>query len=217
MAAVGRLLFGKSVRPAKHKWLLMGLGVFFVPGYPLLFMFWLMMLLGSCCFGRVAVGDGFLVVLSRRTSNPKPSGRDLVGGGLFCLVLLSGFFWLLGRAVGSFPRIDGAFWVVVIMLVPMLGSVLVRMRRDDLTRLQDVLVVTGFVPTGGDFRHNGPGLARAWLSRQSGKVGWVADEGLKRFYERVLAPWGVQGVLVNRGCVGFWGLLWPARYVFVKP
>lgn len=218
MAAVGRLKFGKRIESNKHRRLLMLVGAFALCGYPLLFVIWLGFLAVQSMRGRVATGDGFLVVLSRRTDNPGPKRRFVWAAGVGALILgaveLGALFFAAGHLL-SRPVLVGS--ILVLLVGPVLFSLIVRNRRDDVSALVGALVVHGFVPLGSGFRGNADEVAAEWLAEQGGMVGWIADEGLRGFYEAVLAPWKVEGVVVNRAAAGFWAVLLPARYAFVKP
>lgn len=223
MAAVGRLKFGKRITPQQHEWGLRLLAWFFFLGYPWLFTVWLNVLTVGSLRGRVAVGDGFLVMLSRRTTNPKPAGGDVLVGGLLGLTMAAIAVYLIigGAAVNLYAHPTLVLSVLALTLLPTFGSALIRSRRDNLKGHKavpaDVLFVQGFIPTSNAFRHTARAVAPVWLARQAGPVAWVADEGLKAFYETILAQWQVKGIRVNPGRTGFRGLLWPPRYLFVKP
>lgn len=215
MAAVGRLKFGERITPAKHKWLLTALAAFFLLGYPWLFTVWLVILVGKSLRGRVAVGDGFLVTLPTRTNNPKPTVCQIGVSGVIGAAFVAVLFGVTIANIYAHPVL---VWIgLSLTLGSAVGSALIRRRNDDLSSLQGTLLVEGLVPTSSRFRHTARTVAPVWLQRQNGPVGWVADEGLKSFYEDILTCWGVKGVPVNPGRTGFWGLLWPARYSFVKP
>jgi hypothetical protein len=216
MAAVGRLKFGQRVTPKKHECLLTLLAAFFRLGYPWLFILWLTVLTVQSLRGRVAVGHGFLVMLSKRTCNPEPSARQVAVGGLVAGSLAIATTFTLAVSVDNHP---GVVWSAILATSgSAFGSVLIRHRRDYISRPPaDALLVQNLVPTNRRFRHIARTVAPQWIARQQEPLYWVADEGLKAFYEDILTPWGVKGRRVNKGRTGFWGLLWPARYSFLKP
>jgi hypothetical protein len=218
MAVVGRLKFGGQIVSPQHKWLLRAMVPYFLLGYPWAFTAWLNVLVVASIRGRVAVGDGFLVVLSERTSNPTPARRDQIIGGLTGGVLAMIVLYLLSVAASNVYEHPGVVSLILTFtLGPVILSALVRTRRENLSHLKGSLIVNGFVPTSTDLRRTARTAAPAWLAQQHVPVAWVADEGLKRFYEDILSQWNVKGVLVHPGSAGFWGLLRPARYSFRKP
>jgi hypothetical protein len=157
-------------------------------------------------------------MLSKPTNNPGPTNRQVliggvVGGGLAAVVacLLGGAFYYMS----DHPVL---VWTGIgLTLGPVLLSAVIRVRKFDRSRLGKALLVKGFVPVGRHFRGTAHTVARRWLAQQTEPVAWVADEGLRAFYDSILACWQVTGERVNVGPGGFRSLLWPDRYLFRKP
>lgn len=218
MAAVGRLKFGKHIVPAKHKWSLRLLAGFFILGYPWLFVLWLATLLIDSLRGRVVAGRGFLVVLSEPRTDQRPAVGDITVGAMVAVSCVGAATYLIVALTGESAGHPALGWLgLVITLGAALGSALVRIRREDRSSLHGAVIVRGFVPTSRRSRRTGREAASTWLTQQTCPTGWIADEGLRSFYEEILAPWGVKGDLITKERTGFWGVLWPRRYVFVKP
>jgi hypothetical protein len=223
MAAVGRLKFGPKIEPRRHRVGMKAIAAFVLLGLPWLYTVWLVLLTFESIRGRVASADGFLVILSRKTLNPKPTRTNIavsaVLGALLALMvavlLYEGF-----SNVYAHPRI--VIPVFLFTLGPVLLSAGVRSRKDDFTPASTALRVNGLFLVGLRSSVDARTVLPIWLAQQATAVVWVADAELKGFYEDILKPWKVdgdpiEGQLVNDGFNGFWGLLFPGRYSFKRP
>ena len=95
--------------------------------------------------------------------------------------------------------------VALLYTEPVLVSATIRTRKGERSHLGGALVVKGFVPVGSKFRPTARKVAPIWLGQQTGPVAWIADEGLKDFYEDVLSRVEGEGCQGERRQDGFLG------------
>lgn len=215
MVALSHLKFGPPVAAKRHRRLLLLIASYVVLGYPFAYTVWLTFLVVKSLQGHVVARDGFLVIISERFNSAGPSRWAMLIGGLVAAGLAGVGVWIAQLLATLGGWASGSF--LVFGLGPTLLSASLRHRQDDVgKRFEGVVRVEGLVPTERLARGKSVEAAQDWLRAASRPVGWVADEGLRTHYERILSPWGVTGFQVNPGHKGFWGLLMPPRYAFVK-
>lgn len=217
MVAVSLLQAKKRTLSEKQKWRLRIVGLYFALGYTWTMPLRLFALGIASLQGNVATADGFLIILSERTENPRPSTRHVVVGILAPVGLLIGlmlFIWY-----GDDWLRSNRTWVIGGMgltFSAFLANAWLRSRGDGLKGLEGMVRIEGFVPVSKKARTNGVRIASAWLKQQEYPIGWVADAGLLNFYTKVLAGSGATPEKINDGWPGFWGCLRPPRYRFKK-
>lgn len=165
----------------KHQYLVRLVAGYVALGYAVAYP--LSFLVAQSLRGHVVAAQGVPRCLEQPDPRYGLSRSDLLVGALVGTVLVALEVWgvTFAASLGSW----GIPSLLILWIGPVLLSTSLRVRRDVINELFDgALLVQGFVLTARLARGTSVAVAQQWLGAEIRAVGWVADEGLRGFYER---------------------------------